>query len=148
MDPISHYISVEVAGVETKKRMHEMQEQMGQVPGIGKATKGKALHITLAVLKVPSGDIETVKDKIKKAVEAFKDMMESDSGFLITCGSTRFLDHSVIALEIELGKEVCMMLRHLIEIELGPWLADLRFSPHITIFTNSSVAELERKQLG
>ena len=40
------------------------------------------------------------------------------------------------------------MLRHLIEIELEPWLADLRFSPHITIFTNSSVAESERKQLG
>ena len=40
------------------------------------------------------------------------------------------------------------MLQHLIEIELGPWLADLRFSPHITIFTNSSVAESERKQLG
>ena len=118
MDPISHYLSVEVTGVETKKRLHEMQEQMGQEPGIGKATKGKCLHLTLAVLK----------------------------GFLITCGSIRFMDHNVLVLEIELGKEVCMMLRHLIEIELEPWLADLRFSPHMSIFTNSSVAE--KRQLG
>ena len=98
------------------------------------------------MLKVPPGEIETVKSKTKKAVEAFMDMTESDTGFLITCGSIRFMDHNVLALEIELGKEVCMMLRHLIEIELEPWLADLRFSPHMSIFTNSSVAE--KRQLG
>ena len=148
MDPISHFLSVEVSGVETKKRLEEMQEQMGQVAGIGKATKGKSLHLTLGVLKVPPEEVETVKSKTKKAVEAFLDMTESNAGFLITCGSIKFMKHSVLALKIEMGKEVCNMLRHLIEIELEPWLADLRFSAHITIFTNSSVAESERRQLG
>ena len=147
MPEISHYLSVEVKGDEAMRKLNEMQVQMEEIPGMGKVTKTKALHLTLGVLKVPLGDLEEVMEKTKRAVESFRDLMESDSGFLITLGEIQYLDHGALALGVVLGKELCMMLRHLVETELMPWIADIRFCPHVTIFTNNSMSEEGRKQL-
>jgi 2'-5' RNA ligase len=105
------------------------------------------LHLTLAVLNVKPGELPEVSQKTFKAIDRFKDMMSSSDGFLLTCNLVKFLDTGSLALGIDVGKELCIMARHLIEEELGQYLTDLRFSPHLTLFTNNKMGEKERNQL-
>ena len=46
---------------------------------------------------------------------------------------------------MELGKEVILVLREMIEAGLGEHLTDLRFESHLTVFRSSEISE-EMKQ--
>ena len=98
-------------------------------------------------MNVKPGEITEVSQKTLKAIERFKDMMSSSDGFLLTCNLVKFLDTGSLALGIDVGKELCIMARHLIEEELSQYLTDLRFSPHLTLFTGNKMGEKERNQL-
>jgi 2'-5' RNA ligase len=148
MGVITHFISMELEGEGAKEKIAELQVQLQSIPGIGKPMKIPNLHLMLAVLSVKPNELSEVSQKTIKAIERFKDVMSSSDGFLLTCNLVKFLDTGSLALGIDVGKELCVMARHLIEEELGQLLTDLRFSPHLTLFTNNKMGQLERNQLG
>jgi 2'-5' RNA ligase len=52
-----------------------------------------------------------------------------------------FGDQGSIWIKMELGKEVILVLREMIEAGLGEHLTDLRFESHLTIFRSSEISE-------
>ena len=74
-------------------------------------------------------------------------MLSSNEGFMLMCSIAQFIDHGSFALGVDIGKELCGMARHIIEEELSQNIADLRFPPHLTLFTGNKMGKKERKQL-
>ena len=144
---ITHFISFEISSDKSAERLAKLQAQLQAIESIGSPMKIPHIHLTLAVLSVKPEELGNVCIKTEKAIERFRDLLAGNEGFLLTASMVRFLDHGALALGVDIGKELCGMARHLIEEELGEFIADKSFSPHITLFSNNSMEARERQQL-
>ena len=144
---ITHFISLELKNNQLKDKVADLQIQLKEIEGIGKPTRLANLHLTLAVLEVPADSLEDVCGRTERAVAKFKDAMDGSKGFLVTTSAIKFLDHGSLSMGIGLGAELCEMARVFIEEELKTYIADIRFSPHLTIFTQNVMEQEERDLL-
>ena len=48
---------------------------------------------------------------------------------------------------MNMGTEVMLVLRELLEDSIGQWLTDLRFSSHLTVFRSSELTEDQKQGL-
>ena len=122
-----------------------IQNLLGDVSGIGKAVKQESLHITLAVLHVAEEELPGLIEKIRKVWEEYMDNLGNPSKILVSFKGISFKDQGSIWTKMELGKEVIMVLRQMIEAVIGEFLTDLRFECHMTLFRSSEMSE-ELKQ--
>jgi hypothetical protein len=74
-------------------------------------------------------------------LEEYVDLLGSPSNLVLTFKGIPFGDQGSIWIKMELGKEVILVLREMIEAGLGEHLTDLRFESHLTIFRSSEISE-------
>ena len=80
--------------------------------------KATSFHITLAAISVKEGELEHVMAKTQKATSRFLDLLKEKHGFLLTCRGAGFGDHGSFWLKINLGEELCCILREYLDDEL------------------------------
>ena len=121
-----------------------MQNILGNITGMGKPVKPHSLHVTLAVLHVETEEVAGLIEETKKVWEEYVSLIGYDCLALSFKGIT-FGDNGTIFIKMELGKDVMMMLREMLESKIGKFLTDLRFEPHLTVFRSSIISD-ELKQ--
>jgi 2'-5' RNA ligase len=143
----THFVSVELENELTFRRIEEFQEDLKCIPGIGEKMKLEKMHITLAVMAIEESEHKQVREKFQKVADRFSDLLLGRNGYMITMSRLGFGDHGVVWMELGVGKELTNTLREFVEDEMGEYLTDLRFSPHISIFKRSSLSDREKEQL-
>ena len=73
--------------------------------------------------------------------------MKSSSGFIVMFETIIFLDYGTVVLTPTLGKELLMFLREFMVEEMGKFLIDPHFTPHLTLFINGNLEFQEKEQL-
>ena len=107
----------------------------------------ESLHVTIGILSLKVEEMPEMRSKMKRVAERFQDLLMFSHGFMITTGRAGFGDNGATWLEIELGRGLVFCLREILEDEAIEHIADLRFSPHVTIFQKSILGTEERAQL-
>ena len=140
---ITHFIRLDLESTNVVKRIQKLQEDLGHIEGIGSPMKASSFHITLTVLSVKEGEIEHVMARTQKAIERILDLLKEKQGFMLACGGAGFGDYGSFWLSISLGLELCCILREYLE-----WfIADARFTIHLTIIKQNSMSDEARFQL-
>ena len=80
-------------------------------------------------------------EKTKRIWEEYVDLLGSPSNLVLSFKGITFGDQGSIWIKMELGKEVILVLREMIEAGLGEHLTDLRFESHLTVFRSSEISE-------
>lgn len=143
-EEFTHFISMEIKMddnlVAFQKDLRDLQSKMKEFTGIGKASKSDSLHITIATIKVNQGEMDEV---MKRTLTAFRSYIDLSGchGINVTFQEIGHGDYGVIWLEISLGKDSVKALRKLLEVELGHFITDSRFHPHLTIFRRCDMSD-------
>ena len=79
-ESFSHFLSLELDNSSNEyqqfeRKVKNLQENLGDVQGIGKAAKMESLHITLAVVHVTEEEVPSVVEKVKQTWEKYPDML-------------------------------------------------------------------------
>ena len=127
-------------------KMKGMQNILENIDGMGKPVKPQSLHVTLAVLHVEDEEVEGLVEETKRVWEEFVNLIGYECLALSFKGIT-FGDKGTIFTKMELGKDVMMMLREMLESRVGKFLTDLRFEPHLTVFRSSTISDELRQGL-
>ena len=151
-ETFSHFLSLEFDNEsedfqQFREKVKDLQGKLGEVQGMGKPCKGESLHLTLAVLHVVEEEIPSLMEKIRETWEKFLDMLGMPSNLVLSFKGLEFGDRGSVWIRMNLGTEVIMVLRELIEANLGQWLTDLRFSSRITIFRSSEISDEKKRGL-
>ena len=121
-DSFTHFVSLELEpGTGTLRKYQDFLSQLEQINGIGKKMKMESLHVTIGILSLKVEEIPEMRRKMKRVAERFQDLLMYSHGFMLTTP--------------------------ILEDEAIEYIADLRFSPHLTIFQKSSLGTEERAQL-
>ena len=147
-EPMSHFLSLEIQRNKLLEifsgKLNVLQEDLAQVPDIGKPAKTTSVHITVAALNIRSEELEMVTEKIDTAIKKYIDVTNPTTGLIVGFQGIGFGDDAMWV-SMTLGAESLKMLRELIEDEAESYIIDNRFSPHLTIYrkcaTNEEVKE-------
>ena len=147
-EPCSHFISLEVKNDGLldifKEKLRAMQEDLAQVPDIGKPTKSGSVHITVATLSIHDQEMETVAGMIDTAVKGYVEMLNSTTGLVVSFQGVGFGDDAVWT-NMTLGAASLKVFRELLEDEVEPYLTDRRFTPHLTVYRKCGTTEEMKK---
>ena len=128
-------------------KVKAMQELLGDVPEVGKPVKSKALHLTIGVLHAAEEEIPDLIEKTKRVWDEFVDILGSPSNLILSFKGLGFGSGSesgnfgTIWVKLGLGEKAILVLREMIEDQLGGNLTDLNFQAHLTIFKSSKLSE-------
>ena len=143
-EEMSHFISLEIQENRLlevfSEKLKVLQEDMDQVPGIGKPTKPTSIHITVAVLNIRSEELAMVTERVNTAVMKYIDLTNPVAGITIGFQGVGWGDDAMW-LSMKLGVDSLKILRELLEDEVGAYLTDSRFSPHVTIYRKCQASE-------
>ena len=119
-EPCSHFISLEVKNDGLldifKEKLRAMQEDLAQVPDIGKPTKSEYVHITVA-----TQEMEIVSGMIDTAVKGYVEMLNSTTGLVVSFQGVGFGDDAVWT-NMTLGVASLKVFRELLEDEVESYL--------------------------
>ena len=124
--------------------VQEYQSILEEIRGIGSPVQKSRMHVTMALLTVPEGDMEKVKDAITSAMVEFKDMIAREVFFLGISGLEVFstpCGEKHLVSEVKLGRHSLALMRASIFERLGEYISDKTFRPHATIFRRSQLTE-------
>ena len=81
-ETFSHFVSAEFDKenedhLKFRTKLKGLQDLLIDIPGIGKAVKADALHITLAVLHLTEKEIHGVTERLRKIWEEYTDLLGS-----------------------------------------------------------------------
>ena len=83
-ETMSHFISLEIKKDKMleifSEKLKVLQEDLAQVPDIGKPAKATSVHITVATLNIRSEEMEMVTGKIDTAIKKYVDMTNPTQG--------------------------------------------------------------------
>ena len=117
-----------------------MQDNLAQVPDIGKPTKPDSVHITVATLRIHDLEIETVSGMVETAVRGYVEMLNSSTGLVVSFQGVGFGDDAVWT-NMTLGDTSLKAHRELLEHEVEPYLTDGRLIPHLTVYRKCGTTE-------
>ena len=147
-EPFTHFISLEVKNDDLldifKNKLRLMQDNLAQVPDIGKPTKPDSVHITVATLRIHDLEIETVSGMVETAVRGYVEMLNSSTGLVVSFQGVGFGDDAVWT-NMTLGDTSLKVLRELLERKVEPYLTDGRFTPHLTVYRKCGTTEEMKK---
>ena len=147
-EAMSHFISLEIRKDKMLEAFSEklkmLQEDLAQVPDIGKPVKTGSMHITIATLNICSEEMGMVTEMIDTAIRRYVDMTNPTTGLVVGFQGIGFGDE-VIWTPMTLGSASLKILRELVEDEAESYITDRRFLPHLTVYpkcgTNEEVKE-------
>ena len=143
-EEMSHFLSFEIQKNRLlevfSEKLKTLQEDMDQVPGIGKPTKTTSIHITVAALNIRSEELDMVTARVNTAVMKYIDLTNPVAGITVGFQGVGWGDDAMWV-SMKLGVDSLKILRELIEDEAGAYLTDSRFSPHITIYRKCQASE-------
>ena len=149
-EPFTHFLSLEVRKDELldafQGKVKELQEVLEQVPLIGRPAKSNSLHITIGVMRIHDPEMEAVTAMIEAAVECYVNMLNSMDGVMLSFKGIGFGDDAVWT-KMHLGISSVQVLRELVEDEVGQYLTDWRFVPHLTVYKKSVTNEVLRRSV-
>ena len=145
-ETFSHFFSAEFDNesevhLKFRTKLKGLQNLLMDIPGIGKAVKGDALHITLGVLHLAKEEVHGVTDTLKKIWEQYMDILGAPKRLALSFRGIEFGDRGSIWVKMELGKEAMEMFREMLVEEVGEYVTDMRFETHLTIFRSSEFSE-------
>ena len=71
----THFMSIEVRGIQSISKIKTLQKDLGSIEGIGKACKEETLHVTMAVLNVEENEEEEMKRKFSVLGDMYQDIL-------------------------------------------------------------------------
>ena len=143
-DNLSHEGCSRSGGLPCISPVQEYQSILEEIRGIGSPVQKSRMHVTMALLTVPEGDMEKVKDAITSAMVEFKDMIARETFFLGISGLEVFstpCGEKHLVSEVKLGRHSLALMRASIFERLGEYISDKTFRPHATIFRRSQLTE-------
>ena len=147
-EPMSHFLSLEIQKNKLleifSRKLNALQEDLAQVPDIGKPTKTTSVHITVAALSIRKEELEVVTEKIDTAIKKYIDVTNPTTGLIVGFQGIGFGDDAMWA-SMTLGVDSLKMLRELIEDEAEPYIIDNRFTPHLSIYRKCGASEEEKE---
>ena len=143
-EPMSHFLSLEIQKNKLLEifsgKLNVLQEDLAQVPDIGKPAKTTSVHITVAALNIRSEELEMVTEKIDTAIKKYVDMTNPTTGLVVGFQGIGFGDDAIWT-PMTLGAASLKILRELIEDEAESHIIDNRFSPHLSIYRKCGASE-------
>ena len=94
-----------------------MQEDLAQVPDIGKPAKSGSVHITVATLSIQDEEMETVAGMIDTAIKGYVEMLNSTTGLVVSFQGVGFGDDA-LRTNMTLGVASLKVFRELLEDEV------------------------------
>ena len=149
-EPFTHFLSLEMKSdkllTEFEGKLKELQNDLKHTLDTGIPTKLESLHVTMGTLRIHEVELEEVSKRIKNAVENYVDMLNATNGLVVSFRGIEFGDYGVIWTKMKLGSNSAQVLRKLLEEEVGDYLTDYRFQPHVTIYRKCiSSAEMRQR---
>ena len=126
------------------EKFRVMQEDLAQVPDIGKPAKSGSVHITVATLSIQDEEMETVVGLVDTAIKGYVEMLNSTTGLVVSFQGVSFGDDAVWT-NMTLGAASLKILRELVEDEVESYLTDRRFTPHLTVYRKCATTEEVKK---
>ena len=147
-EPMSHFVSLEIRKDKMlevfSEKLKVLQEDLSQVPDIGKPAKPGSLHITIATLNIGSEEMSMVTEMLDTAIRRYVDLTNPTTGLVVGFQGIGFGDDAIWT-PMTLGAASLKILRELVEDEVESYITDRRFLPHLTIYrkcaTNEEVKE-------
>ena len=143
-EPMSHFLSLEIQRNKLLEifsgKLNVLQEDLAQVPDIGKPAKTTSVHITVAALNIRSEELEMVTEKIDTAIKKYIDLTNPITGLIVGFQGIGWGDDAMWV-SMTLGAASLKILRELIEDEAESYIIDNRFSPHLSIYRKCGASE-------
>ena len=124
--------------------VQEYQAMLEDVRGIGSPMQRNKMHITMAILTVPEGALQEVKDGITSAMLEFRDALAREAFFVGMSGLEMFstpCNEKHLVSEVKIGRHALALLRSALFERLGDYISDKSWRPHVTIFKRSQLSE-------
>ena len=143
-EEMTHFLSFEIQKNKLlevfSEKLKVLQEDMDQVPGIGKPAKTTSVHITVAALNIRSEELEMVTERVNTAIMKYIDLTNPIAGIIVGFQGIGWGDDAMWVY-MKLGADSLKILRELIEDEAGAYITDNRFSPHLSIYRKCQASE-------
>ena len=143
-EPMSRFVSLEIRKDKMlevfSEKLKVLQEDLSQVPDIGKPAKPGSLHITIATLNIGSEEMSMVTEMLDTAIRRYVDLTDPTTWLVVGFQGIGFGDEAIWT-PMTLGSASLMILRELIEDEAGCYLTNKRFSPHLTVYRKCGTDE-------
>ena len=98
----------------------------------------------MAILTVPEGGLEEVKDLITSAMQEFKDTLSHEVFYVGMSGIEMFstpCNEKHVVSEVKIGRHALALMRASLFERLGDYISDRAFRPHVTLFKRSQLTE-------